>query len=181
MNTISNTDNTIDSRDIVARLEELQEEQTTYADDVEEKHQALKDVESTIEASQDTDDASYIQDGEERASMAERLQEELESAQEEYEDATQALKEWDEENKEELSSLEALNDQGSGYGDWEHGETLIHESYFTDYCQELVSDIGDMPREIPDYIVIDWEATAENLKADYTELDFDGETYYMRA
>jgi hypothetical protein len=49
-----------------------------------------------------------------------------------------------------------------------------------DYCQELLEDIGDIPKGLPGYIVIDWEATAENLKADYSTVDFDGQTYYYR-
>ena len=49
-----------------------------------------------------------------------------------------------------------------------------------DESRELVSDIGDMPREIPPYIEIDWEATAENIRADYMSVDFDGVTYYVR-
>jgi hypothetical protein len=40
--------------------------------------------------------------------------------------------------------------------------------------------IGDMPKEIPSYIVIDWDATAENIQADYTSVDFDGVTYWIR-
>lgn len=57
---------------------------------------------------------------------------------------------------------------------------LIRESYFTEAMRELVSDIGDLPKDVPGYLVIDWEATAENLKVDYTAVDFDGVTYYVR-
>jgi hypothetical protein len=33
---------------------------------------------------------------------------------------------------------------------------------------------------LPDWIVIDWDATADNLKVDYTEVEFDGVTYLVR-
>lgn len=83
--------------------------------------------------------------------------------------------------KTELATLKALDDEAAGYApDWTHGATLIRHSYFVDYCQELLSDIGELPREIPSYVVIDWDATAENLKVDYTTVDFDGVDYYVR-
>jgi hypothetical protein len=82
---------------------------------------------------------------------------------------------------EERQALRALEDDASGYApDWQYGETLIHEDYFTDYAEELVKDTAGLPRDIPPYIVIDWEATAENLKVDYTEIVFKGQTFYIR-
>ncbi len=81
----------------------------------------------------------------------------------------------------ELKALKALEDEAEDVaGDWRHGETLIRESYFTAWAEEYVSDIGDLPREIPSYLAIDWEKTANNLKVDYTEVDFDGVTYLIR-
>ncbi|AIO68869.1 hypothetical protein [Burkholderia oklahomensis] len=86
----------------------------------------------------------------------------------------------------ELASLESLLDDIRGYGgdhqwegDW-YPITLIRDGYFTEYAQELVTDIGDMPREIPSYIEIDWEATAANIRTDYSDVEFDGATYWYR-
>lgn len=77
--------------------------------------------------------------------------------------------------------IDALAEEAEGYAeDWHYGTTLIRESYFVEYCQELCSDIGALPKEIPSYVVIDWEATAENLKADYTEVEFGDVTYLVR-
>ena len=85
------------------------------------------------------------------------------------------------EDAEELAALQALQDEASQYSDdWTYGSQLIKAEYFVDYCQELVSDIGDMPRNIPGYLVSDWDATAENIKEDYTEVDFAGDTYFVR-
>jgi hypothetical protein len=64
---------------------------------------------------------------------------------------------------------------------WDDGEALIRYSYFTAYAQELVTDIGDLPKDIPHYLEIDWNATARNIKQDYSELSFDGVTYYIRS
>ena len=45
---------------------------------------------------------------------------------------------------------------------------------------ELLSDIGDLPAEIPHYIVINREATARNIRMDYSSVDYDGVTYWYR-
>jgi hypothetical protein len=102
---------------------------------------------------------------------------------------TPAPDQWAEENPEdsdELAILEKMLDELRGYGgdeqwrgDWFPG-TLIHERYFTDAMRELVEDIGGMPRDAPSYLVIDWEATAENLRVDYSSIEVDGETYWYR-
>ena len=65
--------------------------------------------------------------------------------------------------------------------DWRYGETLIPEEDFVSYCQELLQDIGDLPKDLPWYIAIDWDQTAENLKADYVEVEYLGNTYLVRS
>jgi len=80
------------------------------------------------------------------------------------------------------NDLQEFCEECSGYSsDWTYGETLIPEDEFTDYVKQLVEDIGDLPRELPAYIVIDWDATADNLKVDYTEVEFEGTTYFIRS
>lgn len=96
-----------------------------------------------------------------------------------YRDATDELAAFLADYSAEITDLETL--EGSGIPDWPHGETLIHERHFTDYCRDLLDDIGDLPRDLPSYIVIDWEATADNLRADYTEFTYAGHTYLVRA
>ena len=81
---------------------------------------------------------------------------------------------------EELAELVEVCEEGEGYSDWIHGETLIHEDNFADYVEESCRDCGYLSKDIPSWIVIDWEATAENVKADYTTIDYKGETYYIR-
>lgn len=87
----------------------------------------------------------------------------------------------DSEILEEFVKLRDFADEAEGYADdWLHGSTIIRESYFTEYAEQMVKDIGDMPDETPGYIAIDWDATAENLKVDYTEIEHDGTTYLVR-
>jgi hypothetical protein len=83
-----------------------------------------------------------------------------------------------------MKTTEISNSQGaSGSPDWTYGETLIRESYFTEYAEELCKEIGEIPKELPWYIAnhIDWDGIADELKADYTEVDFDGVSYFIRA
>lgn len=96
---------------------------------------------------------------------------------------------WARDNPEDAQELETLQAiladlAGNGgdeqwRGDW-YPVTLIRESYFADYCQDLVIDCGGLPASIPDYLVIDWEATSRNLKVDYSEVEIDGATYFYR-
>jgi len=87
----------------------------------------------------------------------------------------------DEDEEEEFKALSALAEEGKDYAeDWLHGATLIHERYFTEYAQEMLEDCCEIPRNLPHYIAIDWEATAQNIRVDYTEIDFNGQTYLVR-
>ena len=77
------------------------------------------------------------------------------------------MKAFDDEEGKELDMLREFAAEASQYSsDWEYGETLIHEDYFVEYCMEILKDCGELPTNIPWYIVIDEEATAENLKPD---------------
>jgi hypothetical protein len=90
------------------------------------------------------------------------------------------------EQQDHLRSLNAFLAECKGKGGDEQWRdawypvTAIRDSYFVDYTEELVKDIGDLPKNIPNYIVIDWEATAENILADYTSVEFNDVTYWVR-
>lgn len=64
-------------------------------------------------------------------------------------------------------------------GDW-YPITLIRDSYFPDYVRELLEDCGDIPRNLPHYIEIDWQATARNIRMDYMACEIDGVMYWYR-
>lgn len=116
--------------------------------------------------------------------------EELESERESFtEDGISSIYEWADKfpnDAEEylilLSFLEEVKGRGEDEqwrGDW-YPVTFLHEDHFVEAMEELVKDSGDMPKEIPSYIVIDWGATAENLRADYSSVDIDGEEFWYR-
>ncbi len=94
---------------------------------------------------------------------------------------------WEEsEEAEEFKTLSELLDELKGNGgdeqfrgDW-YPIALIRESYFTDYIEDELKDCGYIPKDLPSWIDINWESTAENCKVDYSELEFDGVTYYYR-
>lgn len=92
--------------------------------------------------------------------------------------------EMDADEKEELEKLEELLDDLCGYGGDEQWEgnwypvTLINESHFEEYMDDMLEDCGDLPKNIPHYltITVDYDA----LKQDYSEVEFEGDTYYYR-
>jgi hypothetical protein len=86
----------------------------------------------------------------------------------------------------EHSTLAAILDdlKGNGgdeqwRGDW-YPVTLICDSYFTYYAREMLEDCGTIPRDLPSWVEIDWDATARNVRMDYTPVDIDGVTYWYR-
>jgi hypothetical protein len=122
------TADVIDVRDIIARVEELAEELTTY----------------TATA------AAHPELAAEHAALCAILRE-----------------------------LKGYSGDEQWDGDW-YPITLICDSHFTDYAIELLEDCGDLPRNLPHYIAIDWEATARNIRVDYTAIEIDGQTYWYR-
>lgn len=83
---------------------------------------------------------------------------------------------------EELEKLTGFADQFRDYApDFEYGETAIRDSYFQDYAQELAEDIGAINSDaVWPHTCIDWEQAARELKMDYSGIEFDGVTYWVR-
>lgn len=62
-----------------------------------------------------------------------------------------------------------------------HGGTMIPDSEFTAYAQELAEDIiADFDTARWPFTHVDWDAAADDLRQDYTEVTFDGEDYLWR-
>ena len=98
------------------------------------------------------------------------------------EEEREAFKEWEADYSEELDNLRKLAEQGEGSPDWPYGETLIRDSYFQDYAEELADDIGAIDRNANwPLTCIDWERAARELQSDYFSVDFAGVTYWIRA
>ncbi len=99
-----------------------------------------------------------------------------------YQFMVNSLPESDKDDIEEYWMLVALAEECEQYNsDWEYGVQLIRSSYAEDYCQEELEDCGDIPRDLPWWIVINWEETTKNWLQDYTSVDFDDITYYIRS
>lgn len=146
---ITNREDVIDSREIIDRIEYLEDEQTTLSDKLDE----AKENEDNLE--------------------------ELQTA---LKDAQEALKEWDESDEgQELRALKSIQDEADGYSDWKHGATLIRDSYFTEYAEQLANEMGAINKDQswPNNC-IDWKQAADELKQDYTCVDFDGVDYWIR-
>jgi len=78
-------------------------------------------------------------------------------------------------------SLQKFLDQiKDNVGDWEWGETLIRDTEFVNYTQELASDISNVDLDCWPATCIDWTHAANELKYDYAEVDFDGVSYFGR-
>ena len=85
-----------------------------------------------------------------------------------------------------LNTLQAILDELKGNGgdekwrgDW-YPVTLIADKHFEDHARELLEDCGTIPRDLPWFVAIDWETTAQNIQADYTPVEIDGATYWYR-
>jgi hypothetical protein len=131
---ISNHDDTIDSRDIIERIEELERDKE-IAEDPEHP------------------DPDYFTEDE----------------------------------ADELRKLKALAKEAEGYApDWRYGATLVRDSHFPDYAQSYFEEVVDseVRKQVQDagwpFNHLDWKAAAEELQVDYTGVDFDGETYWVR-
>jgi hypothetical protein len=159
-NAPSNSDDLIDSRDVIKRIEELE----GFRDDLQ---QAIDDAKNRL-ADYDNDDEIGEDDVREAEAALSQARAELDA--------------WLQDDEvDELRILQELADEGESSPDWTHGETLIRESYFEEYARELAADIGDIGSNArwPNNH-IDWEAATAELLNDYFEVDFDGVTYYIR-
>lgn len=136
---ISSNDDIIDSRDVIARIEELEAEAREFWE--------FRNP-----------DGDYDEDGDDSDWESECWQ-----------DAS------------ELMSLKMLQAEASRCEDWAYGAQLIRDSYFTEYAEQLADDIGaiDSNAEWP-LNYINWELAAESLKQDYTAVEFEGVTYWLR-
>jgi hypothetical protein len=140
---IDNNEDVLDSRDVIARIDELESE---LREQFEAELNTGSDFEKWLERVADQQDFSMVDEAVE------------------------------------LQILRSLAEEGAGSPDWAHGETLIRDSYFVDYAEQLADDIDAIKREANWPLnCIDWEKAAEQLKADYFSVEFDGVTYWVRS
>lgn len=148
-------DDIIDSREIIAHIEDLEDDIRGYEEGIEEIDEQLEVL---------SDDES---------DLAEVNQDALETEKQEYEEEIREL-------REELEPWLTIREAFEGQSDWDYGEALIHERHFPQYAKELAEDIYEIPDHWP-FDSINWDAVAQDLQVDYTEVDVEGHTYWMRA
>ena len=83
---------------------------------------------------------------------------------------------------EELAELEALKEEIESNSDegFEYGIQLLHENDIDDYLNDMLVDCGYIPKDLPSWIEIDWQATYDNMKQDYSKIELNGNTFYVR-
>lgn len=148
------TCDTIDSRDIESRYEELDTElRETYEEHME------------IERDLDGEDArlDFEQWVEKVASNEFRAAHEL------------AV---------EYRAIAAIREEIEGYaGDGMDGTTLVAESYFVEHIREIIEDCYEMPKHTGwpfNHMKMDWEGAANEARSDYTEIEIEGVTFLYR-
>jgi len=144
--------NYLDTRDLYRRQCELQEE-------LEALQEAITEAQEALDECTDEDEQEDLAD--------------------DLNTATAALEDWEGEYREELDELNNLESEIGR--EWMHGTTLIPEDEFVDYTQDLAEDIGATAGDASAWLVIDWEATADGLKMDYSSCEYQGITYLFRA
>lgn len=201
---ITNYDDVIDSRDVIARIEALESDLTDAFEEVSrERFLELEgELESALVEEYPEEDegvpasgtpslfefasAQAAQDGPLSAEaeqylvmLPQPLREDLDSFLEAVAASTDHTL-YDEAN--EYLALKSLADEAEGYGDWSYGETLVRDSYFREYAEMLAYDIGAVNGDArwPNDC-IDWERAASELQVDYTSVDYGGVTYWLRS
>ena len=132
------SNNVIDVRDIIARVEELENESVIFLDESDD------DKRTAAWRMANPDDAAEL-------------------------DTLRDI----------LAELAGYGGDEEWRGDW-YPVTLIQDKYFEDYARQLLDDCGLIPHDLPHYIAIDWETTAQNVQVDYTPIEIDGLTYWYR-
>lgn len=210
MSTPTNHDDVIDLRDVIARVEELRSQRTDRdvagmnmpdsdpaefdnADDALEyvKDEAKRAVDEQAQGEGYTDEATDFASANESEIDTWTADENGEFGQ-----TIGAYHYWvtrdgqmglDEDEQCELDMLEAFLDDCKGYGgdeqwegDWYPG-TAVRDSYFKDYAMELADDTGAILDNAQwPCTCIDWDQAARELRMDYTGVEFDGVTYWVR-
>ena len=131
--TIDKAENVIDSREVQARIDDLESDIAAYEEDAE----AGEEV--------DADDLNEL--------------------------------------KEELDILEAFADEAADCtSEWDDGATFINADYFETYAREFAADIGAIePKRSWPLNCIDWADAAEELRQDYSTVEFDGQDFYVQS
>ena len=93
------------------------------------------------------------------------------------------IESWKEDWQEEIDKISIIDEIEDEIGsEFDFGVTLIPEDDFTDYCEELTEEFGYINKGTPQLIKnnIDYEGIADDMRYDYSELEYEGKTYLYR-
>ena len=162
---------TLDTRDLYERKQELE----SLRDALNEALAKQAEAQSTL-ADFDPDRPDVAPDDEARHERKAELESALTDAESEVESAKVYF---GDEEIEELEELETLENEIS---EFRHGETMVPESDFEDYARQLAEDIGAISDDARwPCTCIDWERAADELRMDYSEVEYQGTTYLVRS
>ena len=92
------------------------------------------------------------------------------------------IQDWKEDWIQEIEEIEEIDKIENSLGsEFEYGVTLVREDYWEEYVEDLLVEIGYLPKDLPCWIEIDWSATAYNVRQDYNEVEYQGDTYFGRS
>lgn len=183
---INSPGDTFDSRDVIERWEELESTHTDLQNDIDEAAEHVEvsqgqidDTRAKIAAMEEAGDLESDDYMEETGNLT-IYENELAENMAALKEAETAMEQWDE--AEEYFKLKEFVAEGESYAeDWLHGAQFIADDYFEEYAQELAEDLGAVKRNVEwPYTCIDWERAARELKSDYTAVEIDGKTYWVR-
>ena len=162
----------LDSRDIQEEIDNIESLKNDYESDLESLNDELNDLQNELYNIENEEDYTDKQN-------------DIDNKLEEISDKESEIQECEfEYNRyaEELEELEALKEEISNNSDegFEYGIQLIHENDIEDYLYELLIACGYIPKDMPSWIEIDWNATYNNMKQDYNEIELNGNTFYVR-
>lgn len=155
---------TIDTRDLYKRKCELEDLRDAVT-------MAKEELEEAQEAHDSCDPDAMDEEKEELAQAVTDAEAVVDSA----------LSDFGTDEAEELAALEELE---SEITDFMHGATMILERDFESYAEELAEDITpgfSSTNQVWPFTCIDWGQAAKELAMDYTSVEYQGDTYLVRA
>ena len=162
----------LDSRDIQKEIDNIEGLKNDYESDLESLNDELNDLQNELYDIENEEDYA-----DKRIDIDNKL-EEIAEKENEIQDCEFEYNRY----SEELAELESLKEEIESDSDegFEYGIQLIHESDIDNYLDELLEACGYIPKDMPSWIEINWGATYDNMKQDYSEIELNGNTFYVR-
>jgi hypothetical protein len=159
-NSITTYDDTIDSRNVIERIEELEAEREGLVEAVTEAETQLNNAVGAEEIAAANNAVALAQDDLDNFDV--------------YDD--QGV---------ELTKLKEFAEEVESQGvttEWEYGAIFVRDTYFTDYAQQEAEDCGLLENcDKWPATCIDWDQAARELQMDYTSVEFDSVDYWVRS